>query len=123
MSERSRICELGHDRQSRRMAFSRIGMRRPFSRNSSDCPSRSEKKAIWFGGLSTQRLGDAYASILLRNSELMDIYIEGARPEQLLHAITCGEVGFEGAVVIPKNLYESVEQKLSIFDDDIAFQG
>lgn len=82
---------------------------------------REEGNLVW--RFKHPTVGDAYASILLRNSELMDIYIEGARPEQLLDAITCGEVGFEGAVVIPKNLYESVEQKLNIFDDGIASQG
>ncbi len=82
---------------------------------------REEGNLVW--RFKHPTVGDAYATILLRNSELMDIYIEGTRPEQLLDAITCGEVGFEGAVVIPKTLYESVEQKLNTFDDGIASQG
>jgi len=82
---------------------------------------REESNMVW--RFKHPTVGDAYASILLENPELMDIYIQGARPEQLLDAITCGDVGIEGAVVIPKSLYEFVEQKLNLFDNGAASQG
>ena len=43
----------------------------------------------------------------------MDIYIEGTPADELLATITCGDVGLEGAVVVPKSLYQSIEEKLS----------
>lgn len=60
-------------------------------------------------------VGDAYGRIILKDSELMDIYIQGAPAEQLLGTITCGNVGLEGAVVIPQGLYGLVMEKISIF--------
>lgn len=76
---------------------------------------REEDQALW--RFKHPTVGDAYASILLRNSELLDIYIEGAPPEKLIATITCGNVGLKGAVVIPKSLYGSVADKLSSFVD------
>jgi len=60
-------------------------------------------------------IGDAYASIVLKTSELMDIYLQGASVEQLLSTITCGDVGLEGAVVVPETLYLFVERRISAF--------
>lgn len=74
---------------------------------------REEGRAIWMFKHPT--VGDAYASIVLTNSELMDIYLEGAPPEKLLSIVTCGDVGLEGAVIVPRSLYESVEKKISAF--------
>jgi len=74
---------------------------------------REDGRAIW--RFKHPTVGDAYAAILLKNSELMDIYIEGTPAEDLLATITCGDVGLEGAVVVPKSLYTSVEGKLSAF--------
>ena len=62
-------------------------------------------------------VGDAYASIVLKNPELMDIYLAGAPVEKLLSTITCGDVGLKGAVVVPESLYEVVERKISAFHD------
>jgi len=76
---------------------------------------REEGLALW--RFKHPTVGDAYASILLKNSELMDIYMEGAPPEELLATITCGDIGLEGAVVVPKSLYGSVEEKFSAFVD------
>ena len=63
---------------------------------------REDGRAIW--RFKHPTVGDAYAAILLKNSELMDIYIEGTPAEDLLATITCGDVGLEGAVVVPKSL-------------------
>jgi energy-coupling factor transporter ATP-binding protein EcfA2 len=72
---------------------------------------RDENQTMWKFRHPT--VGDAFGSIVLRNPELMDIYIEGAPAEKLLSTITCGNVGLEGAVVVPQGLYDSVSRKLS----------
>lgn len=74
---------------------------------------REDGRAIW--RFKHPTVGDAYAAILLKNSELMDIYIEGTPAEELLATVTCGDVGLEGAVVVPRALYLSVEGKVSAF--------
>lgn len=81
---------------------------------------REANRAIWTFKHPT--IGDAYASIVLRNSELMDIYVEGAPAEELLGTITCGDVGLEGAVVVPRSLYDSVEKKIYAFETTGADQ-
>jgi hypothetical protein len=81
---------------------------------------REEGRAIWMFKHPT--VGDAYASIVLKNSELMDVYLEGAPPEELLSTITCGDVAIEGAVIVPRSLYESVEKKISAFAERRADQ-
>jgi hypothetical protein len=74
---------------------------------------REDGRAIW--RFKHPTVGDAYASILLKNSELMDIYLEGTPTEELLATVTCGDVGLEGAVVVPTALYASVAEKVSAF--------
>ena len=76
---------------------------------------REEGRALW--RFKHPTVGDAYASILLKNPELMDIYMEGAPPDKLLATITCGDIGLKGAVVVPQSLYELVEEKFSAFVD------
>lgn len=81
---------------------------------------REDGRALW--RFKHPTVGDAYASILLKNSELLDIYIEGAPPEELITTITCGNVGLEGAVVLPNGLYPLVAEKLASFVDNSASQ-
>jgi hypothetical protein len=72
---------------------------------------RDENQTMW--RFKHPTVGNAFGSIVLRNPELMDIYIEGAPVEKLLSSITCGDVGLKGAVVVPQGLYDSVARKLS----------
>lgn len=54
---------------------------------------------------------DAYAE-LVRRPELLHHFVAGFPLENLLRTISCGEVGIEGAVVIPEPLYENVLDRL-----------
>jgi len=42
-------------------------------------------------------VGDAYAALLLRNPELLGIYIRGSPMDKLMGHVTCGDVGLERA--------------------------
>lgn len=53
-------------------------------------------------------IGDAYARLLARDPELIDVYLGGVRPDKLVREITCGETGLEGAVVIPHSRYDRI---------------
>lgn len=106
-SEESALVRLGTDVSEMISALNAM-------QNSLTVQIKEDGRAMWMFKHPT--IGDAYASILLKNSELMDIYLEGAPAEKLLSTITCGEVGLQGAVVIPTNLYESVERKIVAFD-------
>jgi len=58
-------------------------------------------------------IGDAYAEILVQSPEHLGIYIEGSTPERLVDQVTCGDVGIERAVVVPKSLFPQMLAKLN----------
>ena len=57
-------------------------------------------------------IGDSYATILSENPESMEIFVRGSAPEQLIRQVTCGNVGLENAVVVPKSLFAEMLNKL-----------
>lgn len=57
-------------------------------------------------------IGDAYAAILVQSPEHLGIFIQGSAPERLVDQVTCGDVGIEKAVIVPKSLFPKMLQKL-----------
>jgi hypothetical protein len=57
-------------------------------------------------------VGDAFAEMLLRNPELLGIYVQGAPIRQLLSQVTCGDLGFENAVRVPRPLFPHMLRRL-----------
>lgn len=57
-------------------------------------------------------IGDAYAELLIGSPEHLGIYVSGSAPERLVSQITCGDVGIEKAVVVPRRLFPMVLDKL-----------
>ncbi len=57
-------------------------------------------------------IADALAQLLLQNPELLGIYAAGAPAETLMNQVTCGDVGLEGAVVVPPSLFPSLTDRL-----------
>lgn len=58
-------------------------------------------------------INDAYARLLSQNPELIDVYLSGVTPYKLMREITCGDVGVDGAVIIPHSRYDQIAAKLS----------
>lgn len=58
-------------------------------------------------------IGDAYAESLVHSPEMLGIYIRGSAPDRLIDQVTCGDVGIEKAVVVPKPLYPLMLAKLA----------
>lgn len=51
-------------------------------------------------------IGDAYAELVAESPELMEIYLRGAKHEQLLREVVCSGITIEGAAVhVPQRLY------------------
>ncbi len=69
-----------------------------------------EGNAIW--RFKHPTIGDAYAALLLRRPEWLGIYVRGAPLDKLLGQITCGEVGLEKAVILPKTLFPLILRRL-----------
>jgi hypothetical protein len=73
---------------------------------------RSGDTATWMFKHPT--IGDAYASIVADDPELLDIYMSWTSAEKLILEVTCGDVGLEGVkVVIPESRFARFAQRLN----------
>ena len=68
-------------------------------------------------------IGDAYATILVRSSEHLSIYIQGTAPGRLLYQVTCGDVGVERAVIVPRSLFPEMLAKLREITQSEAYKS
>ncbi|MGF6350956.1 putative nucleotidyltransferase/energy-coupling factor transporter ATP-binding protein EcfA2 [Variovorax sp. W2I14] len=60
-------------------------------------------------------IGDAYASTLAFSPDLLGIFLSGSSTENLLSQVTCGNVGVEKAVIVPKSLFPTMIERLRDF--------
>lgn len=60
-------------------------------------------------------IGDAFASALARSPDLLGIFLLGSSTENLIEQVTCGNVGIEQAVMVPKSLYPQMIARLAEF--------
>ena len=83
--------------------------------------SSASRELVW--QFSHPTIGDAYAASLAQNPEHLDIFIQGSEPERLIGEITCGEVGFENAVVVPKFFFPQVIEKLKDMETSKSYKS
>ena len=57
-------------------------------------------------------IGDGYAALLSQSPEHIGIFVQGSQPEKLVNQVTCGDVGIENAIVVPKALFPEMIAKL-----------
>lgn len=60
-------------------------------------------------------IGDAYSATLAFSPDLLGIFLSGSSIENLILQITCGNVGVEKAVVVPKSLFPMICARLREF--------
>lgn len=60
-------------------------------------------------------IGDAYAATLAFSPDLLGIFLSGSSTENLTSQVTCGNVGVEKAVVVPKSLFPMMIERLREF--------
>ncbi|OZI72315.1 hypothetical protein [Bordetella genomosp. 12] len=60
-------------------------------------------------------IGDAYAATLAFNPDLLGIFLSGSSTENLLSQVTCGKVGVEKAVIVPRSLFPAMMERLKGF--------
>lgn len=68
-------------------------------------------------------VGDAFASLLAGNPELLEIYLQGSSTEDLVNQVTCGDVGLERAVIIPKLLFPLMLRRLEEFSKSSEYKS
>lgn len=63
-------------------------------------------------------IGDAFATFVAEDPELMDVYLNWTRPSRLLDEVTCGNVGLEGVrVVVPRSRFRAFLARLDQVTD------
>lgn len=72
----------------------------------------SQANDVSFWQFRHPTVGDACAATLAQRPELIGIFIQGTEPKRLVRLVTCGDVGFENAVVVPKALFPLMVTKL-----------
>jgi hypothetical protein len=75
--------------------------------------SQAESDAVW--QFKHPTIGDAYAVLLVRSPEHVGIYLRGSAPERVVEQVTCGDVGIEKAVIVPRSLYPLMFSRLQEF--------
>lgn len=60
-------------------------------------------------------IGDAYAVSLALSQDLLGIFLSGSSTENLISQVTCGNVGVEKAVIVPKSLFPMMVERLCEF--------
>jgi energy-coupling factor transporter ATP-binding protein EcfA2 len=60
-------------------------------------------------------IGDAYAMTLASSPDLLGVFLNGSSIENLMQQVTCGNVGLEKAVIVPKSLFPMMVARLSEF--------
>ncbi len=68
-------------------------------------------------------IADAYAELLAQSPEMLGIYLSGSAPETLVERITCGDVGIEKAIVVPRRLFSQVVLKLREIAQSKAYKS
>jgi hypothetical protein len=82
---------------------------------------RLEDNPIW--RFKHPTVSDAYASMLIKNPEWLDIYIAGTATEKMLDQITCGDVGIQKALIIPQKYFPVVSARLREFSSTQKYKS
>ncbi|MBV34400.1 MAG: hypothetical protein CMP47_02920 [Rickettsiales bacterium] len=73
----------------------------------------TDDQAVW--RFKHPTIGDAYATTLAFSTDLLGIFLNGSSTENLMSQVTCGNVGIEKAVVVPRSLFPKMISRLRNF--------
>lgn len=57
-------------------------------------------------------VSDAYSAILAQSTESIGVFVQGTSPLRLLDQVTCGEMGYVQAIIVPTTLFPEMIKKL-----------
>ncbi len=60
-------------------------------------------------------IGDAYARIIANSPEQLEIYLRGTDIEKIMEQVTCGNVGLEKTIIVPKAMFSLVLERVLLF--------
>jgi len=67
-------------------------------------------------------IGDAYAASLTFSPDMLGIFLSGSSTENLISQVTCGNVGVEKAVIVPKSLFPAMRSRLIEFTSSESYK-
>ncbi|MGH1404359.1 MAG: hypothetical protein ACRBDL_08945 [Alphaproteobacteria bacterium] len=79
-----------------------------------------DDQAVW--GVKHPTISDAYATTLAFSTDLLGIFLSGSSTENLMSQVTCGNVGIEKAVVVPKSLFPTIISRLRDFSESDKYK-
>jgi hypothetical protein len=88
------------------LGASRGRVRSAFSTLDGSLVKLTKSEGIFAWTYKHPTMGDAFASVVAANPELLDIYLEGTRIEKLVGEVVCGDIQIQGAkVIVPHSRY------------------
>ena len=68
-------------------------------------------------------ISDAFAKYIVKDIELLKIFIVGSKVDKMLDQITCGDVKLKGATIVPRALFASIIHKLKNYKKSDDFKN
>lgn len=79
-----------------------------------------EDNSVW--RFKHPTIGDAYARIISKSPEQLEIYIQGTSIEKVMEQVTCGDVGLEKTIIVPKGMYNLILERLLVFNQSEEYK-
>lgn len=79
-----------------------------------------DDQTVW--GFKHPTISDAYATTLAFSADLLGIFLSGSSTENLMSQVTCGNIGIEKAVVVPKSLFPQMISRLQDFSESDKYK-
>jgi energy-coupling factor transporter ATP-binding protein EcfA2 len=83
--------------------------------------THADGTAVW--RFKHPTVGDAFATLLVGNPEWLEIYMQGSPPVDLIEQVTCGDVGLEKAVIVPRSLFPLMLRRLDEFTSSTRYKS
>lgn len=77
--------------------------------------------SVW--GFKHPTIGDTYAATLVQSPEHLGIYIQGSTVDRIIDQVTCGDVGIEKAVIVPRTLFPMMLAKLGEMTEGRSYKS
>jgi hypothetical protein len=60
-------------------------------------------------------VGDAFSKYVAQSPELIEIYLQGSPIEKLTEQVSCGDLGIEKAIIVPKSFFPLILSRLKTY--------
>lgn len=67
-------------------------------------------------------IGDAYARIVAKSPEQLEIYLQGTDIEKVMDQVTCGNVGLEKTIIITKSMFPLILKRILQFKESEVYK-